>query len=296
MEITAPFPPLGPSGGSLPEKLTVEKASWSDWNSGSSFLGPGWGSVQLPCPLEGGRAGDALGPRAGARGRGSSSELRPWGPWESPSGNRTSPLPPWDNADVCWPFQNFMVPCFAFVTSSLIWWMFRGGGCCSVAKLYLTLCNPWTAHVRLLCPSPSPGVCSNSCPLSWGCYPAISSSVAPLLLLPSIFPSISVFSSVLVLSYQVASIGVSASASVLPVTIQGWSPFGLTGLISLQPKGLFKSLLQHHNLKASVLSLLYGPALTSIHDYWKNHSFGWMDLCQQGDVSALFWWCFVVGI
>ena len=60
------------------------------------------------------------------------------------------------------------------------------------------------------------------------------------------------------------NIGVSASASALPMNIQGWFPLGLTGLISLQVQGTLKSLLQHHNLKAS--NLLYGPTLTSLHD------------------------------
>ena len=59
---------------------------------------------------------------------------------------------------------------------------------CSVTKSCLT------QHARLPCPSPSPGACSSSCPLSWRCYLTISSSVSPLLLLPSIFPSIKVFS------------------------------------------------------------------------------------------------------
>ena len=71
------------------------------------------------------------------------------------------------------------------------------------------------------------------------------------------------------------SIGVSASASVLPVNIQGWFPLGLTGLISLQSKWL-SSLLQKSQFKSidsSALSLLYGPAITSIHEYWKNHNF-----------------------
>ena len=71
------------------------------------------------------------------------------------------------------------------------------------------------------------------------------------------------------------SIGASASASVLPMNIQDWVPLGLTGLISLQSKGL-ESFLQHHSSQtsnSSALSFLYGPALTSIHDSWKNHSF-----------------------
>ena len=57
----------------------------------------------------------------------------------------------------------------------------------------------------------------------------------------------------------------------------------------LADQGTLKSLLQHHNMKSInslVLNLLYGPTLTSIHDYWKNHSFDYMDLCQQNDVSA----------
>ena len=82
----------------------------------------------------------------------------------------------------------------------------------------------------------------------------------------------------------------SFSFSISPSSdYSGLISFRLNWFDLLAAQGTLKSLLQHHNLKASVLSLLYGPALTSIHDYWKNHSFGWMDLCQQGDVSALIW-------
>ena len=61
-------------------------------------------------------------------------------------------------------------------------------------------------------------------------------------------------------------------------------------MISLLSKGLSKSLIQHHNLKASVLwhSLLYGSTLISIHDFWKNHNFDFSDLCWQSDVSVTF--------
>ena len=71
------------------------------------------------------------------------------------------------------------------------------------------------------------------------------------------------------------SIGVSASVSVLPVNTQDWSPLGLTGWISLQSKGLSRvfSTPQFKSINSSVLSFLYSPTLTSIHDYWKNHSF-----------------------
>ena len=83
------------------------------------------------------------------------------------------------------------------------------------------------------------------------------------------------------------SIELSALASILPINIQDWFPLGLTGLISLQSKGLsrvFPSTTK--SINSSVLSLLYGSTLTSIHDYWKNHSFDYMDFCWQSDFSA----------
>ena len=78
------------------------------------------------------------------------------------------------------------------------------------------------------------------------------------------------------------SIGVSASASVLPMNSQDWFPLGLTGLISLLPKGLSRvfSNTTIQNINSSVLSFLYSPTLTSILDYWKNHSFDYMEFCQ----------------
>ena len=100
----------------------------------------------------------------------------------------------------------------------------------------------------------------------------------PLLLPSSIFPSIRVFSneSLLYIRWpKYWSIGVSASASVLPMNIQDWFPLGWTGWISLQSKGLSRvfsnTTVQKH--QSSVLSFLYSPTLTSIYDHWKNHSF-----------------------
>ena len=91
-------------------------------------------------------------------------------------------------------------------------------------------------HTRLPCPSLSSRVCSNSCPLSQGCHPTISSSVTLFYCLPS-FPASESFP----MSRFFTSIGqrieASASASVLPVNIQSWFPLRLTGLISLQSKG-----------------------------------------------------------
>ena len=110
----------------------------------------------------------------------------------------------------------------------------------------------------------------------------------PLLLLPSIFPSIGVFSSDSALHIRWTT-AASASALVLPVNIQDWFPLELTGLITLQSKGLSRvfSALEFESINSFTLSLLYGPALTSIHDYWKNYSFDYMDLCWQV-MSLLF--------
>ena len=109
----------------------------------------------------------------------------------------------------------------------------------------------------------------------------------PLLLLPSIFPSIRVFSNESVFGQYLScgqSIGVSASASVLPVNTQD---FRMDWLDLLAVQGTLKSPLQHHSSKASKLSFLYSPTLTSIHDHWKNHSLDQTHLCWQSNVSAL---------
>ena len=90
-------------------------------------------------------------------------------------------------------------------------------------------------HTRLPCPSPSPGVCSNSCPLSQWYNPTISSSVAPF---SSCLRSFSLFPMSQFFTSGIQSIGVSASASVLPMNIQCWFLLGLTGLISLLSEGL----------------------------------------------------------
>ena len=109
-------------------------------------------------------------------------------------------------------------------------------------------------HIRPPCQSPTSGVYSNACPLSWWCHPTISSCVVPFssrlqsFLASASFPRSQFFTS------GGQSIGASASASVLPVTIQDWFPLGWTGWISLQSgQGALKCLLQHHSSKASVL-------------------------------------------
>ena len=157
--------------------------------------------------------------------------------------------------------------------------------CCSVAKSCLTLRPHGLQHVRLLCPSLSARVCSNSCPLSWRCYLNISSSVSAF----SSFPASGSFPMNWLFASGGQSTRASASATVLPMNIQDWFPFRLTGLISLQSKVLSRissPTPQFKSISSWTLSLLYGPVLTSAHDYWKNHSFDYADFCQQSDVSA----------
>ena len=91
---------------------------------------------------------------------------------------------------------------------------------------------------RLPCPSPFPRVCSNSCPLSEWCHPVISSFAAPFSSYPQSFPASGSFPVSYLFISGGQSIGISASASILPKNIQGWFPLGLTSLISLQSKRL----------------------------------------------------------
>ena len=92
-------------------------------------------------------------------------------------------------------------------------------------------------HTRLLCASLSPGVCSNSCPFIWWCYSNIESSVASFSSCFQSFPASGSFSMSQLFASGGQSLGVLALASVLPMSIQGWFPLGLTNWISLQPKG-----------------------------------------------------------
>ena len=128
-------------------------------------------------------------------------------------------------------------------------------------------------HTRLSCPSPTPGVYSNSCPSSLWCHPTISSSVVPFSSRLQSFPASGSFQMSQFLALCGQSIGVPASASVLPMNIQDWFPLRWTGWISLQSKRL-SSLLQHHSSKASIFwhSAFFIVQLSSIHNYWKNHS------------------------
>ena len=130
-------------------------------------------------------------------------------------------------------------------------------------------------HTRPPCPSPTPGVYSNSCPLSRWCHPTISSSVVPFSSCPQSLPASGSFQMSQFFTSGGQSIGVSASASVLLMIIQDW--FLYDGLVGspCSPRDSQESspTPQFKSITSSVLSLLYSPILTSIHDYWKNHSF-----------------------
>ena len=114
-------------------------------------------------------------------------------------------------------------------------------------------------HARPPCPLPPPRVCSNSCPSSWWCHPVISSSVIPFSSCLRSFPPSRSFPMSQFFTSGGQCIGISASASVLPMNIQDWFPLGLTGWISLQSKGLSRvfsnTTVQKHQFFGAQLSL-----------------------------------------
>ena len=130
----------------------------------------------------------------------------------------------------------------------------------SVARSCPTFCDPTAAcsTAALPCPLPTPRVCSNSCPLSWGCHPTISFYVIPFSCLQSL-PASGSFQMSQFFTSGGQSIGISASISVLPMNIQGWFPLGWTGWISLQFKGLSRifsnNTIQKHRFFGVQLSL-----------------------------------------
>ena len=114
-------------------------------------------------------------------------------------------------------------------------------------------------YARPLCPSPTPGVYSNSCPSSRWCHPAISSFIIPFFSCPQSLPASGYFPMSQLFARGGQSIGVSASTSVLPMNTQDWSPLGWTGWISLQSKGLSRVfsniIIQRHQFFGAQLSL-----------------------------------------
>ena len=114
-------------------------------------------------------------------------------------------------------------------------------------------------HTSPSCPSPTPGVYPNPCPLSWWCHPTISSSVVPFSFCLQSFPESGSFQVSQLYTSGGQSSGISASASVLPMNTQDWSASGWTGWISLQSKGLSRvfsnTTVQKHQFFGTQLSL-----------------------------------------
>ena len=131
--------------------------------------------------------------------------------------------------------------------------------CCSVAQLFPTLCDLMDYLMDSEITSLSPRVCSNSCPLSKWCYPTISSSVTPFFSCLQSFPALRSFPMSQFFISGGQNIRASASASSLPVNIEGWFPLGFTGLISLLLKGLSRvfarTTVQRHQFFGSQPSL-----------------------------------------
>ena len=130
----------------------------------------------------------------------------------------------------------------------------------SVTQLWLTLCHPHEPqHARPPCPSPTPGVYPNSCPLSQWCHPTISSSVVLFSFCLQSFPKSGSFPMSQLFALGSQNIGVSALASVLPMNTQDWSPLGWTCWISLQSKGLSRvfsnTTVQKHQIFSAQLGL-----------------------------------------
>ena len=143
-------------------------------------------------------------------------------------------------------------------------------------------------HARFPCPSPIPGACSNSCSSSWWFHPTISSSVVPFSSCLQSFPASGSFPVSQFFASGGQSIGASASASVLPMNIQGWFPLGLTSLISFLSKGLSRVFSNTTVRKHQLFGVQ--PSLRSnshIHTWLLEKPQLWLhDLCHQGDVSA----------
>ena len=129
----------------------------------------------------------------------------------------------------------------------------------SVTQLYPTLCNPVDSSIRLPCLSPTPRAYLNSCPLSQWRHPTISSSVVPFSSRLQSFPASRSFQMSQLFISGGQRVGVSASASVLPMKIQDSSPLGWTGLVSLQSTGLSRvfsnTTVQKHQFFSAQLSL-----------------------------------------
>ena len=142
-------------------------------------------------------------------------------------------------------------------------------------------------HARPPCPSPSPRVHSDSCPSSWWCHPAISSSIIPFSSYPQSLPASESFPMSQLFTWGGQSTGVSALASFFPRTPRAdLLQNGLVGSPCSPRDSQESSTPQSKSINSSALSFLHSPILTSIHDHWKNHSLDETDLCWQSNVCA----------
>ena len=159
---------------------------------------------------------------------------------------------------------------------------------CSVVSKSLWPHEP--QHARPPCPSPTPGVYSNSCLSSQWCHTTISFPVIPFSFCLQSFPASGSFPMSQFFASGVHSIEVSASVSVHLMNIQDWFPLGFMGWISFHSKGLSRvsPVPQFKSINSVVLSFLYSPTLTSIRDYWKSHSF------EDGPLLAKYHLCFLI--
>ena len=145
---------------------------------------------------------------------------------------------------------------------------------------------PWTAVPQAPLSS-SIWVYSISCPLGWWCHPTILCSAAIFSFCLQSFPASGSFPVSQLFAPGGQRIGASVSASVLSMNIQGWFPLWLVSSPCCpRDSQEFSPALQFKSINSSVLSFLYGPTLTSVHDSWKIHSFDYPDCCWQSDVSA----------
>ena len=144
-------------------------------------------------------------------------------------------------------------------------------------------------HTRPPCPSPTPGVYPNPCPLSRWCHPTISSSVIPFSSCPQSFPASGSFPMSQLFTSNDQSIGVSVSTSFLPTNTQDWSLLGWSDWISSQSKGLSgvfsNTRVEKHQFFSSVLSFLYSPTLTTI--YFPGDSDGKASAYNTGDLGSI---------
>ena len=140
-------------------------------------------------------------------------------------------------------------------------------------------------HARPLCPSPTPGVYPNSSPLSQGCHPTISSSVVPFFSRLQSFQASGSFQMSQLFASDSQNIGVSASASVLPINSQDLPPLRWSSRHSQESS----STPQFKGINSSVLIFLYSTTLTAINNHWKNRSLDQMDLCWQSNLSAFYY-------